>query len=131
MAFLGAKYAWNGVVARPLMPAAGETVNGEFFTIAGGVKVITIHVPALAGAATTVKVQTLAPTETVEATPVWNDVQVFNLAAGGFIALAALAESTAVTIPVSATGGGTLRLVASADQSSAPVAIPIWESKDG
>lgn len=131
MAFTGAKFAWNGIPARPLMPASGETVNGEAFPVPGGAKMVTVHVPALPGAATTIKLQTLAPTETVEATQVWSDITVFDLTDGTFEALDALPESTTVTIPVSATGGGNLRFVASADASSGPIVIPVFFTRDG
>ena len=71
----GAVYAWNGIPVRTRMPAVGETVNGQPFAVPGGAKMMTIHIPALTGAAATVLLQPLAPTETVEATQVWTAVQ--------------------------------------------------------
>ena len=131
MAFTGAKFAWNGISVIARMPAVGETVNGQPFAVPAGSKVATFHLPALTGTAATVKVQTLAPTETVEATQVWTDVSVFDLTDGTMEVLDGLVESTAVTIPVSATGGGYLRLVASEDQSAAVVNVVIFFSRDG
>jgi hypothetical protein len=131
MAFPGAQFPWNGIAARIRMPITGGTVNSEPFPVPAGSKVITFHLPALTGTAATVKLQTLAPTETVEATQVWTDVSCMDLTDGTFELLDGLVESTAVTIPVSATGGGVLRLVASEDQSAAVVTIPIWFSRDG
>ena len=131
MAFPGAQFPWNGIAARVRMPIAGGTVNSEPFPVPGGSKVMTVHCPALTGTAATVKLQTLAPTETVEATQVWSDVLCFDLTDGTMESLDGLVESTAVTIPISATGGGVLRLVASEDQSAAPVTVPIWFSRDG
>lgn len=127
----GAVYAWNGIPVRTRMPAVGETVNGQPFAVPGGAKMMTIHIPALTGAAATVLLETLAPTETVEATQVWTAVSVFDLTDGTFELLNAMVESTAVTLPISATGGGYLRLVASEDQSAAVVTIPIFFTRDG
>lgn len=127
----GAVYPWNGIPVRPRMPASGETVNGQFFTVPGGSKMMTIHIPALVGTSATLKLQSLAPTETVEATQVWQDVVVFDLTDGTFEALDGMVESTTVTIPVSASGGGNLRFVASEDQSSVPVVVPVFFTRDG
>ena len=126
----GNDFAWNGIPARVRMPEIGGTVNGTRFPVPGGSKVITFYVPALVAAAT-LTVQTLAPTELVEDTEVWANVSVFNLTDGSFVVLDGLVASTHVTIPVSATGGGVLRLVATSDQSSVPVTIPIFFSRDG
>jgi hypothetical protein len=131
MAFPGAKYAWNGINVHLAMPGSGETVNSQSFSVPRGTKVLTIHVPALVGTGATVKVQSLAPTETVEATQVWTDVSVFDLTDGTFELLDGLVESTTVTIPVSATGGGNLRLVASETQVSVPSTIEVFCSFDG
>lgn len=124
-------HPWNGITFRSKMPATGETVNGQPFTVPRGAKVITFYVPALVGTGATVLLQTLAPTELVEDTEVWVQVSVFNLTDGSFTVLDGLVESTHVTIPVSATGGGRLRLVASEDQTSSPSVIPIFFSFDG
>jgi len=118
---------WGGCqIVRPLMPAAGETVNGEWFPVPPMSKVMTIYCPDLVGAATTLKVQSLDPREDVTyGTPAWRDVSTFNLAGGAPVALISIPESGATTVPTTATGGGVLRLVASADQSSTPVKIDI------
>ena len=130
MAFTGAKFAWNGLNVHLRMPVEGGTVNTQSFSVPGGTKVLQIFVPAMTGVGT-VKLQALAPTENVEATEVWRDVTVFDLTDGTFEALDGLPESTCVTIPVSATGGGNLRFVASEDQSAAPVFIEVFCSRDG
>ena len=130
MAFPGAKFAWNGINVHLRMPAVGETVNTQSFSVPGGTKVLQIHVPAMTGTGT-VLLQALAPTETVEATEVWRTVTVFDLTDGTFEALDGLPENTCVTIPVSATGGGNLRFVASEDQSAAVVFIEVFCSRDG
>lgn len=128
----GNVYAWNGVPARLAMPASGsETVNSQWWSVMAGAKVLQIHVPALVGSGATVKLQALAPSETVEATQVWTDVKCMDLTDGTFEALDGLVESTTVTIPVSATGGGVLRFVASEDQSSVPSTILVFQSRDG
>jgi len=119
------KYPWNGILARPLMPLAGQTVNGEGFAVPRGASHLTIHIPALVGVATTILIQSLNPDIGADGTETWVTVSVFDLTDGTFELLDGLAESTTVTLPVSATGGGNLRLVASADQSSVPVRIPI------
>lgn len=124
-------FAWNGVIARPRMPASGETVNSQSFAVPRGAKLMTVHVPALTGTGATVKLETLSPTETVEATQVWDDISIFDLTDGSFEVIDGFVESTAVTIPISATGGGNLRFVASEDQSSAPVVIPVFFHFDG
>jgi hypothetical protein len=127
MAFpAGNVYSWNGVIVRTRMPASGETVNGQPFAV---------HVPALTGSGATLKFQTLSPTETVEATQVWQDVYFADLstmvtATNIPVILDQMLESTSVTVPVSATGGGVLRLVASEDQSSAVVTVPIYFAFD-
>lgn len=126
----GNVYAWNGLPVHTLMPASGETVNGTPFPVPAGAKVMTIHVPNLAGT-DTIKIQSLAPTETVEATQVWSDVKCFDLTDGTLEALDGITESTAVTLPISATGGGVLRFVSSADESGAPVSITVFFSRDG
>jgi hypothetical protein len=126
MAFPGAVYPWNGVAARVRMPVTGGTTRSEILTVPRGAKVMTIHVPALVGTGATVKLQTLAPTETVEATQVWSDISVFDLTDGTFEVLDALVESTAVTLPISATGGGNLSFIASEDQSATPSVIPVF-----
>ncbi len=130
MAFTGAQFSWNGVTARLAMPASGETVNTQWFQVAHGAKVLQIHIPAMVGTGT-VLLQALAPTETVEATQVWRTVTCMDLTDGTFEALDGMPENTIVTVPVSATGGGNLRFVASEDQTSVPSVIVVFQSFDG
>jgi len=126
----GNKFAWNGIAVNLRMPASGETVNTESFPVPGGTKVLQIFIPSMVGTGT-VLLAALAPTETVEATQVWRTVTVFDLTDGTFEALDGLPEQTCVTIPVSATGGGNLRFVASEDQSGTPSVISVFCSRDG
>lgn len=119
-------YAWNGIVGRPLMPISGGTVNGEPFAVPERAHALVVHVPALVGSGATLKVQSLAPTEGVELTQTWADVRVFDTTDGSFELIDGLVESTTVTLPVTATGGGMLRFVASEDQSSASVVVPVF-----
>lgn len=117
---------FEGVPGRPLMPASGETVNGEPFVVPKGARSLTVHVPALVGAGATLKIQSLAPTATALTSQTWADAYAFDVTDGSSEALDGLVESTTVTLPVTATGGGTLRFVASQDQSSVPVDIPVF-----
>jgi hypothetical protein len=113
------------------LPASGETVNSEWFSVPAGTKVLQITVGAMVGTGATVKLQALACTETVEATQVWTDISCFDLTDGTFEVLDGLVESTCVTLPVSATGGGNLRFVASETQVSVPSVITVFCSRDG
>ena len=130
MAYSGAVYPWNGIAVHTRMPAVGETVNGQPFAVPAGAKMMTVHVPNLAGT-DTLKIQSLAPSETVEATQIWTDVKVFDFTDGTVEALDGIPESTAVTFPISATGGGVLRFVSSADESGGVVTIEVFFTRDG
>jgi hypothetical protein len=106
----------------------GQTTIGEWFVIPRNSQAITFHVPSLGGASA--KLQALDPLGSDDpGTEVWRDVKVFNLAAGGVQALAAIPENTAVTLPTAATGAGVFRLVASADLSGSPVTITVLISR--
>ena len=120
-----AMYGFPGTKASPRMPIAGGTVNGVPFSVPRGARAMTIHVPALTGTGATVKIQTLNP-DSYETTETWADISVFDLTDGTFEVLDGLVESTSVTLPVTATGGGVLRFVASEDQSSAAVNVPVF-----
>jgi len=126
-------WAWDGPVGRITMPVSGGTVNSTPFPVPKGVKTMQVHVPALVGTGATIKLQALSPVVLVEtaASEVWTDVVTMNLSDGSMVALDGLVESTCVTIPVSATGGGNLRFVASEDQSSVPSTIHIAYNRDG
>ena len=125
-------YGVDGTWARPLVPASGETVNSEPFTVPGRAKSIAVHVPALTGTGATVKIQALVPAEDIENTSeTWQDVTVFDLTDGTFEALDGLVESTCVVIPTSALGNTVLRFVASESQAAAPVRIPVFMNFGG
>ena len=118
---------WDGVWANPRMPASGETVNGERFTIPRGTKSVSVHCPALVGTGATVKFQALTPLVDIEnGSETWTDIKVFDLTDGSFEALDGIVESTCVVIPASAIGNTVVRFVASEDQSGTPSNIPVF-----
>lgn len=118
-------YGDDAVPARVLLPITGGTVNSVPFTVPKDRLSMTVHVPAMTGTGATVKLQALFPSENDQVAESWADVSVFNLADGTFVALDGLVESTTVTIPVAATGGGVLRFVASETQAAAPITIGV------
>ncbi len=115
---------WNGIQANVTMPTATDGTNSRPVAVPRGAKAVTIFVPALVGVASTLLIQSLTPDDD-GATEVWTTITVFDLTDGTFEALDALPESTVVTIPVSALGGGVIRFVASAAQTGAADAITI------
>jgi hypothetical protein len=118
-------YGWNIVPGRARLPKpGGDTVNSVPMSVPGAALVMAISVPALVGSAT-LKIQTLVIPQDDQQAEVWQDVSVFNLASGAAIALSGIASNTTTTVPVTASGGGVIRFVASADQSSAPVDLII------
>ena len=117
-----ASYGWDVVPGRAEMPLPGQTVNGRPFSVPKTAIVLVLYVPALAGAAT-LKLQTLVPARSDQETDVWQDISTFNLAVGAPVAIAGIPGNAATSFPVTATGAGVLRCVASADQSGAPVEI--------
>ena len=119
-----ANYGWNVVPGRVLMPKAGQTVNGVPFSVPGSALVISLYVPALVGAAT-IKLQSLVPAPDDQVSDAWQDVSAFNLASGAPVPMSGIPSGATTTIPITATGAGVLRCVASADQSSAPVDITV------
>jgi hypothetical protein len=121
-----ANYGWNIVPGRVRMPknVAGETVNGTPFSVPGSALVMQLQIPVLASSAT-VKLQSLVVPLDDQVADVWQDVSTFNLAGGTAIALSGIPSNATTTIPITATGAGVLRLVASADQSGAPVDITV------
>lgn len=119
-------YAWNGVLVYPLMPAAGETVNGERFVVPRAADTMTIHLnPNSAGA--TFSLQTLSPNIAADGTETWHTIKVLQLeaAADAFPALDSIPEQSATVLYKSAFGTGILRLVSALDESAAPFNIPI------
>lgn len=124
-----ASRGWDVIPVLARMPAVNETVNGAEYVVPAHSQCVSFHVPTLVSSAT-VKLQALdLQGAQLPSTEVWRDVKVFNLAAGGVQALAAIPNNTVVTIPTAATGAGVFRLVASSDQSSSPVFISILISR--
>jgi len=105
------------------MPLAGQTVNSAAFSVPKNAISMTIHTATSMGGAT-IKLQSLDH-DTDVATEAWRDVQVMNLADGSLVALDGITENKATTIPVTATGGGVLRFVATADQSGGATTIKV------
>ncbi|HXE88962.1 MAG TPA: hypothetical protein VN524_19410 [Hyphomicrobiaceae bacterium] len=117
-------YGWNITPGQTRLPIPGGTVNSRPISVPSAALVMAISVPALVGSAT-LKIQTLVIQLDDQQAEVWQDVSAFNLASGTPIALAGIPSNTTTTVPVTASGGGVIRFVASADQSSAPVDLLI------
>lgn len=125
-------YAFDGTWANPLMPISGGTVNSDPFTIPQRAKSICMFVPALVGASATVKIQGLKPVQDIEnASESWSDLYVFDFTDGTTEALDGIPEGQATTLPTSALGSTVIRFVASEDQSSLPVRIPVFMNYGG
>ena len=118
-----ANYGLDVVPANVAMPATGQTVNSSPFAVPKDAISMAIHTPTSLGGAT-VKLQSLDQVDS-QATENWQDVQVFNLADGTFTALDGILENKVTTLQITATGGGMLRFVATADQSGAPSTIRV------
>jgi len=121
----GPIFNWPSVIQRVRLPAPGETVNSMSFVVPDAAKAMAVYVPDLAGTGTTPKMQGLTPTELIKAggPQLWLDVSTFDLTDGTVAPLGGFPENAATTIPFSATGGGNLRFVPTADQSATPVTI--------
>lgn len=105
--------AWDCVVT---YASFGDgTANSSSFVMPRAVGSVTLHIPALDGATTTVKVQALDPQDGTT----FHDVFTYDPGDGSMTALAALPESQCTVIPASAMGAGVFRLVASASQTTA------------
>ena len=117
-------YGWDVVPANVAMPATGQTVNSSPFAVPKDAISMAIHTPTSLAGSATVKLQSLDQVDS-QATENWRDVQVFNLADGTFTALDGIPENKVTTLPITATGGGVLRFVATADQSGAPSTIRV------
>ena len=117
-------YGWNVVPGDIRMPAAGETVNGAWFSVPKNAISLAIHTPTSFVGGASIKIQSLDHDSDVAA-EAWRDVKCFNLADGTFINLDGIAENQVTTLPITATGGGVLRFVASGDQSAAPTIIKV------
>lgn len=116
-----AVYGWDAISPKPRMPALGGTTDSDAITVPKGTQTVSFHMPALAAAATW-KLQALDPIGSDRtSTEVWRDIQVFNLASGGIQPLSAVPNGSRVTtFPISAMGGGIIKVVASGDQSGSP-----------
>jgi hypothetical protein len=116
-------YGWNTVPVNVAMPISGGTVNSAPFSVPMDAFSLAIHTPTSLGGAT-VKLQSLDH-DTDQVTEVWRDVSCFNLADGTFTALDGIPENAVTTLPITATGGGVLRFVASATQAASPSTIKV------
>jgi hypothetical protein len=119
-----ANYGWDIVPADVAMPISGGTVNSAAFSVPRGAFSMAIHTPTAFDGGATVKLQSLDPNDD-QTTEAWRDVQWVNLADGTFIAADQIPQNKVTTIPVTATGGGVLRFVASGDQSGAASVIKV------
>jgi len=117
----------SGIPGKVTMPTVVNGTDSRPFSVASGAKVMSVYVPDLVGAATTLKLQALAPQVDDVDAETWLDVATFNLITGANppIVLDEIPELACTTIPVSATGAGPLRFVASVAQTGAADAISI------
>lgn len=118
--------AWNVIHDKVLIPDATNGTNSRPFSIPKGAKMMTIFVPDLVGVGTTLLVQALQPQDQEGQSETWVAVGCFDLTDGTIEALDAIPESAATTLPITATGGGILRFVASAAQTGAADALTIY-----
>jgi len=122
-------YPFNGIIRRARMPALGQTVNGEMIVIPRAAVTMTIHVVALVGVATTLALQSLNPDIAPGGAEVWDQVIFISEGTDGtvdtYVLIDAIPEEQVTVLYQSNFGAGIVRLVASADQSSAPIFIPI------
>ena len=125
-------FNWPSVIQRVRLPAPGETVNSMSFVVPDSAKSVAIFVPDLAGTGTTLKIQSLTPTEFINAggPQLWLDVSTFDLTDGTVELLDGIPENGVTTIPCTATGGGNLRFVSTADQSASPVTVHVIFNMD-
>ena len=121
---------YSGPWTRVTIAQAG-TDSGDF-ELPTGAKTLQIHIPILE-AGTTVALQANVPKEQENVTDAWTGVTVFDLTDGTFEALDGMGSTSAtiVVIPVSATGPGPLRFVASGAQTTAARVIHVAYGMDG
>lgn len=112
------------------MPVEGGTTRSQEFTVPQGAKTVTIITPNLA-TSTSLVLNVLTPDDVVEATQTWVPLEVFNLTDGSLLVLDGLTESKAITLPVSALGGGVCSFTAADDQSGSPLTIYLIWTRDG
>jgi hypothetical protein len=98
----------------------GGTISAPDFVAPENAVTMAIHIPVLE-AATTVALQSNRPKEQQNEADVWTTITVFDLTDGTFEALDGMGGTSAalVTVPLSATGPGPFRFLASGAQSSA------------
>ncbi len=114
----------EGIQYPVTLPDVTNGVNSRPFKVPRGAKSLTIYIPDLVGAGTTLALQALTP-NIDGSTEVWTTISIFNVVDGTFNLIDGLVELTAVTIPCTATGGYILRFVASAAQAGAADAITV------
>lgn len=113
------------MIDRVLMPTATNGTSSDTFYVPLNAKALTVHVPALVGAAATLKLQALKPKLQENDSDSWGDVTIFDVTDGSYEAVDGLAESTVVTLPTAVIGGGPFKFVASEAQTGAADAIEI------
>src|SRR5437016_1808139 len=89
-------YPWNSIIAYPLMPAVGQTVNSEPFAIPRAAKTMVIHFPDLAGAGT-ISLQSLNPQIAADGTETWTTVRVIATDSAGAVIVATPAPISGLT----------------------------------
>lgn len=114
-----------GVWQNVTLPDSADGTDSQPFSVPRGAKVVTIVVPTLVGASSTVKLQVQSPAVSADESASWSDLGVFDLTDGTREALDGIPEELSTTLPVSALGAGVLRFVASAAQTGAADAITI------
>jgi len=117
------KFMWPAQILQVAMPLLGDTVNSAPFVIPQSCRESSFHIPTLAGGASC-SLQAL-DFQNAETSPVWRQVFVFNVSGGTITQLTGMAGNQVTTLPTAATGVGNFRLVATGDQSGAPVIITV------
>lgn len=128
-----ARHGWDAQPGRVRMPAAGDTVNSEPFSLPRNTKALLLFIATTLAGAATLALQALEPTVDVDAgTENWRAVAVYNLSTPGTnaISLTNAQASGAISFPVTGLGGGVFRWVASADQSGAAQTFHMLFSTD-
>lgn len=121
---------YSGPWATVTIPSGG-TLSDDF-EVPTGAKTLQIHIPAL-DATTTVALQANRPMLQENETAVWTTITVFDLTDGSFEAIDGMGTTATalVVIPVSATGPGPLRFIASGAQAGGAREIRVAIGMDG
>ena len=117
-------YLWQEV----LLPTETNGTFSRAFAVPKDAKALTLLVPDLVGAASTLLLQVADPStreQSYDSSATWYGLGVFDLTDGTREALDSIPESAATTLPVSALGSGILRFVASTPQMGAVDAITV------